>query len=59
MARKDNKKSKEPVVAAEAVEVEEVVEGGMGIDDGLVLTTTLLIGVAIALMFFAGQGYSA
>lgn len=58
MARKDNKKGKEPEVVAEAVEVEEVVEGGMGIDDGLVLTTSLLLGVAIALMFFAGQGYT-
>ena len=54
---KNTKKPKEAEIV-EAVEVEEVKEGGMGIDDGLVLTTSLMLAVAIALIFFASQGYA-
>lgn len=54
---KNTKKGKDVAEVVEAVEVEEVKEGGMGIDDGLVLTTTLLLGLAIALIFLASQGY--
>ena len=59
MASKNTKKAKEVAAVPEAIEVEEVKEGGMGLDDGLVLTTTLLLGLAIALIFLASQGYPA
>ena len=55
MARKDKKAV---VTEVEAVEVEEVTEGGMGLDDGLVLTTSLLLVLAIVLIFLATQPYS-
>lgn len=39
--------------SAPAVEVVEVEGGGMGIDDGIVLTTTLLLAGAVALVYLA------
>ena len=57
MARKETKTTTK-VVQAEAVEVEEVKEGGMNLDDGIVLTTSLLLAVAIALVFLASKAYA-
>lgn len=44
------------VVATEGGEIEEV-KGGLGIDDGIVLTTTLLLGLAVVLAYLALGGY--
>ncbi len=61
MAR-NPKKSKEtkkeaPVVEAEAA-VEEVKEGGLGFEDGIVLTTSLLLLCALALTWLASKSYA-
>jgi len=46
--------------AAEAVvEIEEVKAGGMGIDEGIILTTTIAMGGALFLMWQAVQTYTA
>ena len=61
MAKKpDNKKKTREVAPAieEGADVEEVKTGGLGFEDGLVLTTTLLIVLALVLVFFAYQKYS-
>jgi hypothetical protein len=43
---------------AEAEVVEEVAEGGMGIDDGIVLTTTVLLIGAVVLVYLSYQIYA-
>lgn len=49
---------KPPAKAAPAAaEVEVVAKPGMGIDEGIVLTTTLILGLAIALVVFASKAY--
>lgn len=50
MAKKSN-------TAAPSADVEMVQKPGLGIDEGIVLTTTLLLIAAIALVFFANQAY--
>jgi hypothetical protein len=57
MARKEVTKTTTKAVEVEAVEVEEVQAGGMNLDDGIVLTTFLLLAIAIALIILAGQIY--
>ncbi len=57
MARKNNKKaSRESKPKAKAVElddIEEVNGGGANIETGIVLTTTIALGAAIALIVIA------
>lgn len=48
------KKSKE---AAPAAEIEAVETGGLGIDEGIVITTFLILGAAIALIYLALETY--
>jgi hypothetical protein len=55
MARKNNNKR----AAAPVAEVEAVSKPGMGIDEGVVLATFLLLGVAIACVMIANQQYTA
>ena len=43
--------------AAAAVEVEVVEKPGLGIDEGIVLTTFFLLVGAIALVYFANETY--
>ncbi len=43
--------------AAEPVELEEVDRGGLGIDEGIVLTTFFVLVGAIVLVYYASQGY--
>ncbi|HLQ37064.1 MAG TPA: hypothetical protein VK348_04645 [Planctomycetota bacterium] len=51
-------KNTKKVVPVEVVEGVEVVEtGGMGIDEGIVLTTFLVLLVAIVIVIYALQGY--
>ena len=45
--------------AAPQAEVEAVGKPGMGIDEGIVLTTFFLLAIAIALVVMANQAYSA
>lgn len=58
-----SRKKKEPksrrAAAAPAVEAEAVeeVSGGMGLDDGIVIATTLLLVGALALVIVAAQAY--
>jgi hypothetical protein len=43
--------------AAPAAEVEVVEKPGIGIDEGIVLTTFLMLVLAIAMVYFANQTY--
>ena len=38
--------------------IEEVKTGGMGIDDGIVLSTTIILVVACVLMYMTAQKYA-
>ena len=58
MAKKTDKK-KEAAPVVEGAEIEEVKTGGLSFEDGIVLTTSLLIVLAIVLVFFASQKYAA
>ena len=58
MARKKNKGKDAAAPAVEAEAIEEVVEGGMGIDDGIVLTTTVMLIGAVVLVYLAYQIYA-
>lgn len=52
------RKNKEAVaVAAEAPAIEQVETPGLGIDEGIVLGTFLLLLGAIVLVYFANQQY--
>lgn len=51
MAKKNAK------TAAPAAEIEVVSKPGMGIDEGIVITTFLLLVGAIMLLYVANQGY--
>ena len=56
MARSKSKSRAKP--AAQEVDVVEQVEGGgMGIDEGVILTTTILLAGALALVLVALQSY--
>lgn len=55
MARKSKTPARRQAPVAEVEAVEEV-GGGMGIDEGLILTTTLLLIGAIVLVYLALQG---
>jgi len=46
-----------PVAAAAEGDVEVVAKPGMGIDEGIVLTTFFLLAAAIALVFIANKAY--
>jgi hypothetical protein len=48
------RKSKQPAPAAEA-DLEQVDSGGLGIDEGIVLGTFILLISAIVLVYFANQ----
>lgn len=52
--------AKKPAKAAPAAapEIEVVTKPGLGIDEGIVLTTFLLLIGAIALVYFANQAYT-
>jgi hypothetical protein len=54
MARKNNRKAE----AAPAADVEMVSKPGMGIDEGVVLTTFLLLAAAITCVVMANQQYT-
>jgi hypothetical protein len=54
MAKKNVKKN-EPAPAAE---IEVVATGGLGIDEGIVLGTFLLLVTAIVLVYYASQAYA-
>jgi hypothetical protein len=54
MARKTTPKAAEPAPAAE---LEQVETGGMGIDEGIVIATFLMLVVAIAFVLVARQAY--
>ena len=59
MAARKNQpaRSRKPAKAkATEVEVVEVEGEGMGIDDGIIFTTTLLLAVASAFVYFALSG---
>jgi len=57
---KPAKVSRRSAPAADAVvEVEEVKSGGMGVDEGVIIGTTLLLAVACFVMWQAMQVYSA
>lgn len=59
MAKKiEKKKVTEKVVTTDGAEIEEVKTGGLTFEDGIVLTTTLLIVLALVLVYFASQKYS-
>lgn len=60
MARKNknDKGNSSAAPVAEAEAVEEVAEGGMGIDDGIVLTTTVLLIGAVVLVYLSYQIYA-
>jgi hypothetical protein len=49
--------AKKVAPAAVAAEVEVVEKPGLGIDEGVVLTTFVLLVLAIALVYFANQTY--
>lgn len=51
------KKPAKAAAAAATVEVEAVNKPGLGIDEGIVLTTFFLLLGAIALVYFANQAY--
>lgn len=56
MARKNN--NRRPAKAAPVAEVEAIDKPGMGIDEGIVLTTFFLLAIAIALVVIANQTYA-
>lgn len=61
-ARKKNNKSgggrrAAPAAAAPIEAVEAVEKGGMGIDDGIILSTTLLLAFATTLVYLARAAY--
>lgn len=56
MAAKKNN-AKKPAPAAPVAELEQVKTGGMGIDDGIVLATFLLLVTAVALVMVASKAY--
>ncbi|MBK8097972.1 MAG: hypothetical protein IPK26_12745 [Planctomycetes bacterium] len=49
------KKNKEAAAPAEAIEAVET--GGLGIDEGIVITTFLVLIAAITLIYFAVETY--
>lgn len=53
MARKNKNADAAPVA-----EIEAVSKPGMGIDEGIVLTTFLLLGAAIWIVFMANSAYT-
>ena len=53
MARKNKNAEAAPVA-----EIEAVSKPGMGIDEGIVLTTFFLLGIAIWLVVMANNGYA-
>ena len=57
MARKSNRKSK--AAAAPVAEVEAVSKPGLGIDEGIVLSTFFLLAAAIACVIVANGHYTA
>ena len=52
------KKTKAPVVTAPESDVEVVAKQGLGIEEGLILTTTFLLALAIALVVMATRAYN-
>lgn len=52
------RRSKQAADPAPEVALEEVETGGMGLDDGIVLTTFLLLVGAIVLVYMAGEAYA-
>ena len=58
MARKTNTPSRRQAPVAEVEAVEEV-GGGIGIDEGIILTTFLLLAGAIVLVYLALGAYPA
>lgn len=55
MARKTRM---QPAAGKAAGELEEVTTGGLGIDDGVVLATLILLIGALVLVLVANQGYA-
>ena len=55
MARKNNRRAAE---AAPVAEVESIDKPGMNIDDGIVLTTFLMLAVALTCVILANQVYT-
>ncbi|GDY03115.1 hypothetical protein LBMAG49_24440 [Planctomycetota bacterium] len=55
MAKKQNKSKQ--VALAPVVELEQVKTGGLGIDDGIILATFLMLVTAIALVLVASKAY--
>ena len=55
MAKKQHKSKQ--VAVAPVVELEQVKTGGLGIDDGTILATFLMLVTAIALVLVASKAY--
>ena len=55
MASRRRNKQPEPV---QEVELEQVEGGGLGIDEGIMIATFVLLIGAIVLVYFAGESYS-
>lgn len=51
------RKAAKPVAAAAISDVEVVSKPGLGLDEGIVLTTTFLLACAIALVIIASKVY--
>jgi hypothetical protein len=51
--------AKKVAKSAPAADVEVVVKPGLGLDEGIVLTTFLMLGIAIALVMMANKTYGA
>lgn len=51
------KKAAKPIAAAADSDVEVVTKPGLGIDEGIVLTTFFLLILAIALVFIANKNH--
>ena len=57
MAAKRQRSGSRRAAAPEPEVIEEVESGGMGLDDGIVLTTTILLIGSIVLVWLALGGY--
>ena len=58
-SRGKSKPARRAAPAADVVEIEEVKAGGLGVDEGIIIGTTLILAVACFLMFNAMQTYTA